>query len=148
MISPEALQGLAAEYMVCADLCKAGYPAFLANAGSRYDVVVDINSRLLRIQVKSREKKAIPSKSHSKETYKFRIWRDGKGQKPINTHEVDVVALVAMDIGAIAYISPSYCLEKKSLQLKPPGAEITTRAKQAQNIDQFPFAKLLEELRQ
>lgn len=151
MISPEQLQGLAAEYLVCADLCKLGYPAVLAPAGSRYDVIADINGRFLRIQVKSRAIAKIPSTSHKKPTYKFRIWNSNKGigrkkEKPLSSHEIDAVALVAMDINTIAYLTPAYCM-KKSVQLKPPGS-VGDRRNKADNVDQFPFSQLLEELTQ
>lgn len=143
LISSEALQGLAAEHLVCADLCRQGYLSYMAPAGSRYDLVVDVNSRLLRVQVKSTSHPRLKNETY-KPAYIFRLNSKGN-QRAINKHEVDVVALVAMDISTIAYLPAAEC-GSKAMQLKTPGTELHKRSKKQLNIDQLPFSKLLEEI--
>ena len=45
--------GTAAEHLVCCDLLLAGTVAFMSSAGLPYDVVANLNGRLIRIAVKS-----------------------------------------------------------------------------------------------
>jgi len=45
--------GKAGEYLVCADLIVKGYVAFPSEQGLPFDVVLDVQGRLLRVQVKT-----------------------------------------------------------------------------------------------
>jgi Holliday junction resolvase-like predicted endonuclease len=136
-------QGLAAEYLVAADLCKQGYTAVLAAAGGRYDVLADVNGRLLRIQVKSTAKQTMDS-GHRNPTYKFRF-ANNNFDKRINSLEVDVVALVAIDSSLIAYLPAKEC-GARTMKLTPAGVELNAWNKRGKFIDQLPFSRVLEEL--
>jgi len=135
-------QGLTGEYLVAADLCRQGYTAFLSASYQRYDLVVDVGTRLLRVQVKSTATVMLNVGSRMP-TYRFRLWNTA--EKTINPSEVDVVALVAVDSGHIAYLLPEDCAGR-SLKLKPAGTPVHGRSKKNYNIDQLPFAEVLKEL--
>ena len=108
--------GAAGEHLVCADLLLAGYPAFLAGQGSPYDIALDLNGRLVRLTVKSvvgPRRRA--GRMMAREEYIFvigRTKRDHRGKttrRAYSTNDVDLVALVALDIKAIAYLPMSAC---------------------------------------
>lgn len=107
MIEISDLQaGKVGEYLVCADLILKGYTAFLSEQGLSYDVVLDIDGRLLRIQVKStREPKSVPQRKDYTPAYLFNIRRMGaKGRGSYSSDDVDIFALVALDRKIIGYL--------------------------------------------
>ena len=57
--------GKAAEHLVCYDLLLKGYNAFLSDQGLPYDIIVDLGSRILRVQVKGtrRPKNPMPGRA-------------------------------------------------------------------------------------
>lgn len=141
----QTMQGTAAEYLVCLDLQKQGYDAFLTNQGMKYDVVVDVHGKLYRLQVKSCAKVTLESGSRNW-TYKFRLTKtSGRTRTAISASNADFLALVAFDIGAVAYMPISDELPK-AIKLRPPGTVKTNWMKQPNNIDEFSFTKLLKEL--
>jgi hypothetical protein len=132
-----ALQlGDAGEHIVCADLLLAGWNAYQVAQGLPYDVVVDVNGRLLRVAVKSsavpRRRPLRPSTrtNDARAVYKFTIRRAsrlGTGKtvtKGYTAADVDIVALVALDIRQVAYISLTDC--KSIMELFAPHAEAGT----------------------
>jgi hypothetical protein len=147
-LSSRALEiGKAAEHLVCADLILSGYRAFLADQGIPYDVVCDIDGRLIRIQVKSTMKpKPVPDRSKSGNSYQFHLKHAGHGAKRIiSTTDFDIVALVAIDIRKIAYL----VMADKVLQtlfLRIPGDASTHGNKRLNNIDKYPIQRALSEL--
>lgn len=74
-ISRELEIGKAGEHFVCCDLIKNGMNAFLSDAGLIYDVLVDYNEKIYKIQVKSTE--TLISTSKSENIYRFGL-RTGK----------------------------------------------------------------------
>lgn len=104
--SNELQIGKAGEYLVCADLCMKGLVAFLSEQGLPYDVLIDVNGKLLKCQVKTTEKpRAIPQRHKNTEAYIFNIKRKGRdGKQVYNTNEVDVFALVSLDTKAVGYV--------------------------------------------
>lgn len=136
-------QGLSAEFLVCSDLCKQGYLAHMASAGGRYDVIVDVDNKLLRIQVKSTAQ-MIYEYGHKNPTYKFNLAK-GVRSKLINPAEVDIVALVAVDCAGIAYLPAKEC-STKTIKIRPAGAPLTAWQKKSNRIDELSFSKVLEEL--
>ena len=80
--------------------------AFPAAEGLSYDVVVAVDDKLLRCQVKAtRKPKAIPQRKTYTPAYLFFCRRMGKlGRRSYAGNEFDFMALVALDIKAIAYI--------------------------------------------
>lgn len=103
---PDLQVGKAGEYLVCADLIMQGYIAYLSEQGLRYDIVADINGRLIRIQVKTTIKyKAIPQRKEYIPSYLFNVRRCGKGgRKKYKKNEVDLFAFVALDRKLIGYV--------------------------------------------
>lgn len=89
-----------AEYLVACDLIAQGYRIHMASPGSHYDIILDDNGRLYRIQVKGSLK---PKRENS---YKFNIHAKKK-----HTH-YDIIALVAIDKKLIAYDLPPPFNEK------------------------------------
>jgi hypothetical protein len=101
--------GTAAEHLVCADLLLRGYNAFLTDQNCAYDIAVDIDGRLVRVQIKStRRVKKIPQIKHHRSSYMFFVRRAGKGGKRVyKPNDFDLLALVATDCKQIAYLPPS-----------------------------------------
>ena len=101
--------GKAGEYLVCADLIMRGYTAYPSEQGLPYDVVLDINGALYKVQVKAtRTHKETPQRKTSIPIYQFNIGRNGKGGKRsfYDDGAINLFAVVALDQGHIGYISP------------------------------------------
>ena len=98
--------GKAGEYLVCADLILAGYVAFPSEQGLPFDVVMDWNDRLIRVQVKTtRTVRTVRDRAGSVPGYLFHIKRMGKGgSKEYANNHVDLFALVALDSREIGYL--------------------------------------------
>jgi hypothetical protein len=101
--SIEIRLGKAGEHFVCFDLLMQGYSAFLADKDSAYDIVVEVENTLKRIQVKTTA--SIKNYSHAKNMYRYGTRRAKGVRKRFDIDEVDVFAFVAMDIQKICYIS-------------------------------------------
>lgn len=98
--------GKAGEHLVCADLIMKGYKAYLTDQGLSYDVIVDINNTLLRIQVKTTlHSSFIPQRKQNYKSYKFNCRRCGKGgRKEYSNEDVDIVAFVCIEDNLIGYL--------------------------------------------
>ena len=110
-ISTELQKGKAGEHLVCFDLIHKGYNAFLTDAGLPYDIVVDINGRILRIQVKSCSKKCNLGK-YVKNVYNFSL-RPAKSNsitksRKFSCKNIDYIAFVFMDIKCVQYIAAKH----------------------------------------
>lgn len=101
--------GLAAEHLVCADLLLAGLRAFIADQNCPYDVAVESNARLIRIQVKAtRAPRAIPHRDRHIPAYMWHVRRAGKaGRRVYAATDFHLLALVALDCRKIAYMPQS-----------------------------------------
>ena len=101
--------GVAGEHLVCADLLLQGYNAFLTDQNCPYDIALEVNGRLIRMQVKTtRKERLVPQRAVRTPAYLFHIRRCGKGgRRSYNETDFDVMALVALDIKQIAYIKLS-----------------------------------------
>src|SRR3972149_12005411 len=109
-LSKELQLGKAAEHLVCFDLIRKGYNAFLADQGLPFDILMEKNGKLERVQVRSTRQKNTYGKS--KDIYRFGT-RKGKGSiTRVRGAEVDYYAFVAMDIMRIAYIPIKEMLAK------------------------------------
>lgn len=109
--------GTAGEYLVCADLILSGFRAFMTTQSCPYDVAVEIDGRIVRVQVKTtRTVRAIPQRKIYTPAYLFHIKRCGKGgNKQYEKNDFDIMALVALDIKQIAYIKNNEA--KKTMHL-------------------------------
>ncbi len=108
-IKDDLAAGVAGEHLVCADLILRGYNAFLSDQGLPYDVVADIDGRLLKIQVKTtRGPREVPQRANHTPAYIFHVKRCGKGgKKQYGQQDADLFALVALDSKEVGYISAS-----------------------------------------
>lgn len=142
---PDLELGKAAEYLVVADLILQGYRAYLTDQGLPYDVVIDLDGRLIRMQVKAtREQRPVPQRVSFTPGYLFHVRRTGKGNRRVyDQNAFDLLAFVALDIRKIAYMPFTDGL-RQSIILRPPGYEPATRAERRGNIDQFPIASALK----
>lgn len=117
--------GRASEHLVVADLIMQGYVAFLTDQGLSYDVVVDIDGKLRRIQVKAccfaRNVNSQGRKEHL--AYIWNVRRRGKGgSSRLGNDDCDIIALVALDVRRVAYVPVTACSETVTLRLeKEPG---------------------------
>jgi len=102
--SKELNIGRAGEFLVMFDLLSKGYQAFLTDQGVAYDVVLDLGSRLVRLQVKTTQKPAKMNKEYANNVYLFNVRRAGrKGLRSYELHEFDGFALVALDRKEVYY---------------------------------------------
>ncbi|MGR3221254.1 MAG: group I intron-associated PD-(D/E)XK endonuclease [Candidatus Anammoxibacter sp.] len=99
--------GKAGEYLVCADLILNEYVAYPSEQGLPYDVILDNNGILFKIQVKStRTFKYAPQRKTKIPAYIFHIGLNGKGgkHKKYQKKDVDIFALVVLDTKKISYL--------------------------------------------
>jgi hypothetical protein len=134
--------GTAAEHLVCAELLMGGWRAFLADQNCPYDVAVDVNGRLVRLQVKAtRMQRAIPQRATHIPAYMWHVRRAGKGGRRVyGADEFDLLALVALDIKRIAYLPPS--AHRQTIHIRPPGA------RGGRHFEDFPFTLAMLEVTQ
>lgn len=109
MIDSKEMQiGKAGEYLVCADLILKGFVAYPSEQGLPYDVVLDINGKLYKVQVKTTTTYRViprPNNYNDQKAYIFNIKRKGKGGKKRYTNdEIDIFALVCLDTMQVGYI--------------------------------------------
>ncbi|MGO4672943.1 group I intron-associated PD-(D/E)XK endonuclease [Bosea sp. 2YAB26] len=119
--------GTAGEYLTCADLILLGYRAFPVAQGLPYDIIVDVAGTMLRVAVKSTQRASErPARENSRLCYQFCITRsrrtsDGKTDaRPYLSDDVDVVAMCALDLRAVAYCHIRECAQ--SMHFDPPGS--------------------------
>lgn len=141
--------GTAAEHLVCADLILAGYRAFMVGAGLPYDVAIEYQGRLFRVQVKSTAfAKPTPGRPKSTLSYMFHVRRAGKGAKRIIADsEFDLLALVALDIRVVAYV-PFGTKVRQTIHLRERGSFSQHANKRHDNIDGYPIGRALHGIRQ
>lgn len=78
-----------------------GHTAFLSEEGFPYDVLVDANNKLYRLQVKSATRATIP-RTMRDPIYDFYL-TSNQGKHRISPRFVDYIALVALDQLKVAY---------------------------------------------
>lgn len=104
--SNELQIGKAGEYLVCADLILKGFIAYPSEQGLPYDICLDTGGSIKRIQVKTTSGyREIPQRKTETNAYIFHVRRHGKNNDKIyHNDEVDLFALVALDIDSVGYI--------------------------------------------
>jgi len=128
MVSISDLQcGKAGEYLVCADLIMKGFVAFPSEQGLPFDVVAEINGKLVKIQVKTtRTTRSIPQRRKNVLGYIFSVKVCGKhNRQRYQNGDVDIFALVALDIREIAYLHKSEV--KETMVFRHPNFEYDKR---------------------
>lgn len=141
--------GKAAEHLVVADLILSGYRAYLSDQGLPYDVLIDIAGKIIRVQVKASCFVRNVNSQGKRESlcYSFHVRLHGKlNRKRLSDEECDLAALVAIDIGAIAYL-PIFEVGT-TCQLPPPGASFKGRYKRSwlRGIDKYPIGEAVDRL--
>jgi hypothetical protein len=121
--------GTAGEYLVCADLLLKGYNAYLSTGQLPYDVILDVNGQLYKIQVKTtRQPTPVPQRKNRTDKYIVNIRRCGKGgHKSYRDNEVDIFAIVAIDTKMIGYIKASEA--KQTMFFLPENGFIASNGK-------------------
>ena len=99
--------GKAGEYLVCADLITKGFIAYPSEQGLPYDVVMDYQGTLLKVQVKTtRGTRDVPQRKIPVKCYIFNIKRRGKRNQSRQTDKTcNLYALVALDTKEIGYLA-------------------------------------------
>lgn len=158
--------GCAAEHLVVADLLLKGYRAFLAGAQLPYDVIMDRDGLLMKIAVKSAGNTRIrrcraenpENVEEGRPIYMFRPTRSvqySSGRRATNRYDpkdVDVFALVALDIRVVAYL-PCLLTTPATLEFSPPGEYRPSSHRYGpksprpgqKKIDQFPIESVIGE---
>lgn len=117
--------GAAGEYLVCADLILSGYRGWQAPNSFSYDVIAEIDGRLVRISVQSTMKpRHRPGRATAKQCYRWRVARAKRlstGKTVARGYDqqlTDLIAVVALDIRQIAYLPVGSC--PSILELEAP----------------------------
>lgn len=126
------IQGTRAELLVWADLIRQGFKAFSVPDYFPYDLGIDLDGRLIRVQVKS----VLGVRKTKPHSYQFTL-RSAQVYEPT---DFDLYALIALDTGTIAYMKKD---DRQIIHLKPSGS---SGQKKQRNIDQYPLNLALEKV--
>lgn len=144
--------GKAAEHLVCADLILEGHRCFLSDQGLPYDLLVDAAGRIVRVQVKATcfARNVNASGRNERIAYSWSVRRRGRDKRgaPLSADHCDVVALVALDIRAVAYFAQPEC--GQTMQLLAPGGAHRQGGKAPRwtgTVDSYPFEAALSRCR-
>ena len=98
--------GVAGEHLVCFDLMTKGYNVSMSEQGMSYDLVLDYNSTLLKIQVKTtRTYTPTPQRKKHYPSYRFAVRKHGNGGRVVyEPTDVDIFALVCIETKQVGYI--------------------------------------------
>ena len=95
--------GAAGESLTIVDLLSQKIPSYIVAAGLKYDVVADIDGRLIRIQVKTTSK---PVTRYETPEYKYSPYSKERvltrKEDPIE-NDFDIIAFVALDRRLVGY---------------------------------------------
>lgn len=141
--------GKAGEHLVCADLLKQGYKAFLSDQGMPFDLVVEFSGVLLKVQVKTcvAPRNISAADRSPRFQYSWAVARRGKNNSGrLSDKDCDVVALVALDLKVIAYFAVDDC--GQTIQLHPPGTDLDNGYARSfdRTVDGYPFAEAVVKL--
>lgn len=109
--SKELQIGKAGEHLVCFDLIMQGHNAFLTEHGFPFDILIEKNGVIKRMQVKTCSKISSHTKSYMRYSFSLRHGRGGK-HAPLKS-DVEYYALVALDIKKIAYLHSAEAINKR-----------------------------------
>jgi hypothetical protein len=125
-------QGLMAEHLVIIDILRSGFYAYAASPTMAYDVVADVDGKLLRIQVKST--RGLKETAGRTPFYSF------SNNSVADAADYDLVALIALDIGVVAYL-PKSVGNREKITLPAVDAKAARRRK----IDEYSFLFALKQ---
>jgi len=113
--------GRCGEYLVMFDLLSKGHKAFMTEQGINYDIVLEHNNRLIRLQVKTTLQPMYVNTTYKTKSYLFHVRRAGKGGKRLyNVGEFEGFALVTLDTKKVYYHSFTESINK-TLIFRVPG---------------------------
>ena len=107
-LSQELQTGKAGEHLVCCDLIQQGYNVFLTDQGLPYDVVVDTDKGIRRIQVKTISKE-------QKDGYRFSLRTGKRAGRLIPVGSFDYVAFAFLDKRVVQYIPVDILATEKGM---------------------------------
>lgn len=161
MLSKELQQGKAGEHLVCADLILRGYNAFLSDQGLPFDIVVEKEGAIWRVQVKTTKGPAnYNHKAHYENgklysgrrfIYRFGLRRGKGGRQRATLGGVDVFAFVALDTRQIAYVRVEELINSNGqMKLlmeftandKSPNRGVSTWGKRMEQYQEFPEGRV------
>jgi hypothetical protein len=144
--SKELNVGRAGEHLVMFDLLMQGYQCYTTDQGVSYDIIVDLGSNLLRLQVKTTGTSKLLRQDYATKSYVFNVRRAGSGgARKYQVSEFDGFACVALDLKQVAYI-PFINTINKSLILRDRRQNYCQHngGNHAPYFDEFTFDKFLE----
>lgn len=101
--------GAAGEHLVCLDLWSLGHRAYQVDRRLAYDVILDTNSRLYRVQVKSTRMPACFKRNGPRSATGYRFHARScrrRHDKVYDPSTVDIFAFAAIDLRRVAYLLP------------------------------------------
>lgn len=111
----------AGEHLVCADLLMQGFRAIMASQMCPYDVAVDIDGRLARLQVKTTR---VPRRLvGGNAAYQWSVTRAGRRREAYTVEHCELVALVALDIRRVAYFDVADVASTQLIYATGPNAQ-------------------------
>lgn len=137
--------GVAGEYLTCYRLMTLGYRAYRTEPFSPYDVVIDIDGRLIRVQVKGTAKPCPPENARrARPAYLFTLTHNAPNRKkgPYREGLFDLVAFAALDIGEVAYMTADEVRVGHTFRI--PGDDKPSRG--ALHFADYPIERALERL--
>jgi hypothetical protein len=143
-VSRELELGRAAEHLVCADLLLSGWSSYPTAQGLPYDLAVDVDDRIVRVQVKSSlfAKNPQPT-SRANPAYFYQIRRAGRGGARVyGGGEFDIYALVALDRRLIGYFAAAE-LPTQSVVVRIPGGHYGHGARTEREFEGSTFERAL-----
>jgi hypothetical protein len=140
--------GTAGEHIACADLILSGRRAFLTSAGLPYDIIVDVEGRLLRIAVKStRGPRMRAGRPDSRASYKFAVTKTGS--KRYTSADADIAAMVSIDTRRVAYLPLAECgsaVEILAEHVAPASNAFGPRRRVTKTFSDLTFERALSSL--
>ena len=104
--------GTAGEYLACFNAMKNGHYAYMTTSGCEYDICVEVNDIIYKVQVKS----STYSRSKSNKSLSFTIARRNK---VVSKYNVDIFALVDIKAEKVAWFwSKDLGSHRKSVKKK------------------------------
>lgn len=142
--------GRCGEYYAVFSLIKQGFAAFLSDQGLSYDVVVDVEGRLLRGQVKATRSRSDYGKS--KDVYRFST-RSGKGSnRKASVEDCDFYALVCVEDEKVAFFSTKKLASKKNqgavkqcVELRSRDVDYPGRTYSSGKVRKWDFIMMMED---
>lgn len=135
--------GQAGEYLVAAEITALGHVCLTTPPKVKYDLVADVDDRLIKIQVKTVRLPRKASKT-GKLVYEFSLKKNRKKDSSYAKDEIDGFALVAFNQRQIAFVLPS---DKTSINFRVHGVSYGQQATAKYMDDpEYSFESFVEQI--